>query len=242
MRNAAAAALAQREKEEWEQADVIVCGSEFVRDGIQRCGGPAERCIVLPYGVDSYFAPSLRERSSGPLRVLTVGHVGLRKGAGCALEVAKALQGIAEFRWVGPVSLLDRARAEMARYVELTGTVARHDIMQHYTWADVFFLPSICEGSATVTYESLACGLPVVTTPNAGSTVRDGVDGFIVPIYDVPAMTERLRQLHEDRALLARFSQAAVDRSQELSLAAYRKRFLHALSPTADERSCCKYL
>lgn len=228
--SAIAAVLAQREREEWNQADLIVCGSEFVRNGIQQCGGPVNRCVVVPYGVDSNFAPTVRKRSGEPLRVLTVGHLGLRKGAGSALEVAKALQGIAEFRWVGSVSLLDQARSDMSRHVELTGVVARRDIVKHYEWADVFFLPSICEGSATVTYEALACGLPVVTTPNAGSTVRDGVDGFIVPIFDVPAMVERLRQLHKDRDLLARLSQSTVSHSKEFSLSAYQERLLHALA------------
>jgi glycosyltransferase involved in cell wall biosynthesis len=236
LKSAAVAALAQREREEWEQADMIVCGSEFVRNGIQKCGGPVDRCIVVPYGVDSRFSRGIRERRGEPLRVLTVGQVGLRKGAGCALEVAKVLRGVAEFRWVGQVSLLDAARAEMGRYIELTGVVARNDIMKHYDWADVFFLPSICEGSAIVTYEALSSGLPVVTTPNAGSTVRDGEDGFIVPIYDVPAMAGRLRQLDKDRTLLDQFSKAAVIHSGELSLAAYQKRFLRLLSPTVDQR------
>jgi glycosyltransferase involved in cell wall biosynthesis len=234
LKGAGTAALAQREREEWEQADLIVCGSDFVKDGIERYGGPVERCVVMPYGVDSNFAPRIGERREGPLRVLTVGQVGLRKGAGSVLEVAKALGGMAEFRWVGPVSLLDDARAEMARHVELTGTVARTDIMKHYAWADVFFLPSICEGSATATYEALACGLPVVTTPNAGSTVRDGVDGFVVAIYDVSAMAKRLRQLHEDRSLLRRLSQAAALQSEEVSLTAYQQRFLRLLLPAAE--------
>lgn len=232
--SAGAAALAQREQEEWRQADMIVCGSEFVRDGIQKCGGPAERCVLVPYGVDSHFAPSVHERASGRLRVLTIGEVGLRKGAGCALEVAKALPGVAEFRWVGAISLRDPARAEMARHIELTGAVARNDIMDHYAWADVFFLPSICEGSATVTYEALACGLPVLTTPNSGSPVQNGVNGFIVPIHDVPAMAERLAQLHRDRAWLAEMGKAAAVHAKNLSLEAYQKRFLRLLIPPAE--------
>ena len=47
--------------------------------------------------------------------------------------------------------------------------------------ADVFVFPSLFEGSAVVTYEALAAGLPSVVTPSAGSVVRDGVEGFIVP-------------------------------------------------------------
>lgn len=227
-------ALAQREREEWAQADLIVCGSEFVRAGIQQCGGPVERCIVLPYGVDAHFAPRIRESSGRLLRVLTVGQVGLRKGAGCVMAVAKALHGKAEFRWVGSVALLEPARLELGRHIELTGAVARSEILKHYAWADVFFLPSVCEGSATVTYEALACGLPVVTTPNAGSLVRDGVDGYVVPIYDTMAMAERLRLLADDRALLTKFSEAAAQRAGEVSLTAYQQRFHRLIKAGAN--------
>jgi len=48
--------LASREKSEWENADVILCPSEFVRRGIEECSGPAERCVVVPYGVDASAA------------------------------------------------------------------------------------------------------------------------------------------------------------------------------------------
>ena len=57
--------------------------------------------------------------------------------------------------------------------------------------ADVFVFPSLFEGSAVVTYEALACGLPSIVTPNAGSVVRDGVDGFHVPAGDVGASPRR---------------------------------------------------
>jgi glycosyltransferase involved in cell wall biosynthesis len=53
-------------------------------------------------------------------------------------------------------------------------------VAEHLRWADVFCLPSIVEGSATSTYEALAAGLPIITTPNAGSLVCDGEEGWIV--------------------------------------------------------------
>lgn len=226
----AAARVAQREREEWEQADLIVCGSEFVREGIRRCGGPVERCVVVPYGVDSQFTSKIRDRRGEALRVLTLGQVILRKGAGCVCTVAEALRGLAVFRWVGPVSLPAAACAKMERHVELVGAVPRSDLNQHYDWADVFLLPSICEGSATAIYEALSCGIPVVTTPNSGSPVKDDVDGFVVPVYDVSAMADRLRQLHQDRDLLARLSEGAAANAKDLSLAAYQRRLLSRLS------------
>src|ERR1700733_1743638 len=41
--------LEDREAMEWATADLILCGSEFVRDGIRAAGGPVEHCSVVPY-------------------------------------------------------------------------------------------------------------------------------------------------------------------------------------------------
>jgi glycosyltransferase involved in cell wall biosynthesis len=47
----------------------------------------------------------------------------------------------------------------------------------------------------------MACGVPVITTPNSGSIVQDGVEGFVVPIRDPEAIGARLLELytHSDR-------------------------------------------
>ncbi len=104
--------------------------------------------------------------------------------------------------------------------------MARSEIMRMYDWADVFVMPSICEGSATVTYEALACGLPVVTTSNSGSVVRDGQDGFVVPIRDSGAIALRLRQLLDNRELLREMSMSARRRGWEFGLESYGARII----------------
>lgn len=221
--------LIDREAAEWELADVIVCGSSFVRDGIEKCAGPVNRCRVVPYGVELSCLMAPRSRSVGPLKVLTVGHVGLRKGAPYVLETARRLAGNAEFRWVGPSLLSASALAKMSASIDCIGAVPRSEVQRHYDWADIFFLPSVCEGSATVTYEALVRGLPVVTTPNAGSTVIDGVNGFIVGHADVAAMADCLERFRLDDTLLGKQSRAALDAAADLSLDSYRSRLLDAL-------------
>ena len=61
--------------------------------------------------------------------------------------------------------------------------------------------PSLFEGSAVVTYEALACGLPSIVTPDAGSVVRDGVEGFLVAPRDVEAWPRGIERLGGDPAL-----------------------------------------
>jgi len=236
--DSANAQRSERERAEWKAADTILCGSPFVMQGIAECGGPAERCVVVPYGVDARFAVVNRQERNGPLRVLTVGAVGLRKGSPCVLEAAKRMKGRATFRMVGSVGVLPAAEQELRRYVDLTGPVPRSEILLHYAWADVFLLPSICEGSATVTYEALAAGLPVICTPNTGSVVRDGIEGFMVPIRNAEIVVERLERLATDRQLLREMSRAALDRAKNhCTLEAYSRRLIEAISLTTLPRA-----
>jgi hypothetical protein len=234
--NQFAQAFADREKAEWELADIIVCPSEFVRRNVIARGGRAERCVVVPYGIDSQYPPQDIIRIGGPLRVLTVGQVGLRKGSPYVAEAARLLGPSAIFRMAGPSSLPDRVAAQLSKHVELRGIVPRAEMAAEYEWADVFLLPSICEGSATAIYEALAAGLPVVCTENAGSVVRDGIDGFIVPIRDSEAIAKAIATLANNVGMRAAMSESAVERAADFTVKRYGKRLLAALSVLPEQR------
>jgi len=138
---------------------------------------------------------------------------------------------------VGPVDVTDTALSRWGGSVELTGPVSRAAMREHFAWADVFLLPSLCEGSAVSVYEALSAGLPVVCTPSTGSVVVDGVDGYIVPTRDVGAIVDRLQRLHRDRDLMAAMSQSAASRLSSYSFASYARRLCEALSSAADHNS-----
>lgn len=222
--------FARRERTGWSLADVVVCGSQFVRNALIDEGADPERCVVVPYGVDIGPDPLPRRDHGGPLRVVTVGSVGLRKGTPYVVEAARRLAGTAEFRLVGPCGLGDDIRRVIAAAADLAGPAPRSDVARHLAWADVFLLPSICEGSATAIYEALAAGLPVVTTPNAGSVVRDGEDGFVVPIRDGAAIADVIARLAAKPALRADMARNARERAREFDLDSYGRRLRAALA------------
>ncbi len=226
----AGAEFAGREAAEWSAADLIVCGSEFARRSVVEAGGPAERCHVVPYGVDLPPAVPRRSPKPGVLHVLFAGTAGLRKGVPYLLEAAQRLPSARfRFRLVGRLAVAPAGRAGLARHCEVAGCVPRPAMAEHYRWADVFVLPSICEGSATVCYEALAAGLPVITTPHAGSVVRDGLDGYVVPVRDARAIAGKLEQLASDPRLLAAMSASAAERAREFTIARYAERLLSIL-------------
>jgi len=98
-----------------------------------------------------------------------------------------------------------------------------------YARADVFVLPTVCDSFALVHLEAMAAGIPVITTPNCGSVVRDGVDGFIVPIRDPQAIADRVEEIVSDRNLRAEMSANAKAGAQEFSLSRYGERLLDAV-------------
>jgi glycosyltransferase involved in cell wall biosynthesis len=130
----------------------------------------------------------------------------------------------------GRANLPENVKRDLSRWVDLRGIVPRTEVADEYRWADVFLLPSICEGSATVVYEALAAGLPVVTTENTGSVVRHGLEGFIVPIRNAEAIALALEELAENADLRASMSANALRRSAEFTVEEYGKRLLSALS------------
>ena len=235
--NRFARATAARENAEWQSADLILCGSDFVRESIAGCGGPQDRCAVVPYGVDASFAMPVRPMRDGPLRVLTVGEVGLRKGSPYVLAAARRLGRHAVFRMVGPLGVLPAQRAELAAHVQLTGPVPRSEMADHFAWADVMLLPSICEGSATAVYEALAARLPVICTPNTGSVVRNGRDGFIVPIRDPEAIADCIDALAGNTNRRREMGESAGERSAAFTVDAYGARFMAALDTAPAGRS-----
>ncbi len=227
---AAADDYAARERAEWAEADRILCGSDFVREAVCAAGGlPPGRCVTVPYGFDLPAAAPERPPRGARMRVLTVGHVCLQKGSPLVMRAAERLRGVAEFRMVGRIEPGPAVAEARRAGADLVGPVPRGAVDAHYRWADVFLLPSLCEGSATVCYEALAHGLPVVCTPNTGSVVRDGVEGFIVPTMDGDAVAERIERLAREPERRAAMSDAARQRAGEQTLAAYGARLLAAL-------------
>jgi glycosyltransferase involved in cell wall biosynthesis len=117
-------------------------------------------------------------------------------------------------------------RQPICRNLNFLGRVDRDKIHLEFQSADLFVLPTLAEGSAESVYEALAAGLPVITTKSAGSVVRDGIEGRIVPERDPEALAEAIRELTEDRALRDRMAVAARERARDFTWERYGERLL----------------
>jgi len=227
--------FADRERAEWKLADKVICGSAHIQRLLQSEVPSHSSVTMVPYGIDpSRFASRIRKPAKRPLRVLFVGHLRLLKGVQYLAAAIGLLNsnGI-EAKMVGQCKLSALGRKHLGGCAELTGPVPRNVVREQYDWADVLVLPTLSEGSAAVCYEALASGLPVITTPHAGSVVRDSIDGFIVPIRSCEALADRLAKLEDDRELLAQLSENALLRSSEFTIAGYASRLVPAIHQAA---------
>lgn len=219
--------IVRRHRDELVETDAILVPSDYVRATLIARGVPAAKIAVIPYGVDvERFRPPAAPRPHDRCRLLFVGHLSQRKGIGYVLEAMRRLRHLSglELVLVGRKVGADAAFAPYGDLFRYVPHVPFHEVHALFQDADILVYPSLHEGSAFVTYEALASGLPVVTTANAGSVVRDGIEGFIVPIRDVDALVERIERLHRDRTLRLAMSEAARTRALDFTWAAYRKR------------------
>ena len=219
--------IIQRHRDELIETDAILVPSEYVRQTLVTRGVAAAKIAVIPYGVDvERFRPPALPRPRDRFRLLFVGHLSQRKGIGYLLEAAQRLRHLPgiELVLVGRKVGADAAFAPYAGLFRYVPHVPFHEVHALFQDADILVYPSLHEGSAFVTYEALASGLPVVTTWNAGSVVRDGIEGFIVPIRDVQALVDRLERLYRDPTLRQTMGEAARKRALDFTWAAYRKR------------------
>ncbi|MEO0683575.1 MAG: glycosyltransferase family 4 protein, partial [Cyanobacteria bacterium J06649_11] len=202
--------LSSREQQERDLADSIVCGSEFVKQSLVERGNEDKKINVVPLGktnslsqVDFVKKTTPREQIEG-LRVLFAGQVSLRKGIPYLLEALQMLEGKypVTCKIAGSIAVNPKILRKYGSLCDFLGQVPRSEMKKLYQWADVFVLPSIIEGSAMVTYEAMCYGLPIITTYNSGSIVRDGIDGYIVPLRDSEAIAEKLRNLYINDGVL----------------------------------------
>ena len=215
-------------------ADFAICPSEWVRDDLVRnFGFPSEQTAIVPYGVN----PELLSVPDEPVRgrILFAGTADLRKGIHYLAIAAEKLveHGLHyEFRVAGDAEQ-SVANQRECRYLRFLGRVPRAGMTREFAFADLFVLPSLAEGSAEATYEALACGVPVVTTREAGSIVRDGLEGRIVPSRNAEALANAIAEIVEDRQKRERMSRAAREQARDYTWEGYGERLLEALKRLA---------
>lgn len=195
-----------RELEEYALSDFIFIPSSFAYKTFLNKGIDSKKLIKVPYGVDIMdFKPLIsKPNKSGKFTIVCVGKVCLGKGQQYLLESVKILNKKyypVDLYLVGPVdkdikSILNK----YDEYITQVGKLSHKLVSKLLPQCDVMVLPTLTEGFARVIFESMASGLPVITTPNSGGEdiINNGENGFIIPIRDSKSIVEKIVYLIEN--------------------------------------------
>ncbi len=196
--------------------DHLVGNTRDIVDWVIAQGWPATQVSCIPNfaGGPDETAPVSRASLDTPEGVPLLLGMGRLHDAKAHDVSLKALTQIPEaYLWIAGAGPLEDKLKAMAGALGVADRVRflgwRQDASALYRAADVCLFPSRFEPLGNVVIQAWANGLPVVAanSQGPGALIRDGQDGFLVPVDDADALAERTRALLADPMLGIRLIQ-----------------------------------
>lgn len=107
-------------------------------------------------------------------------------------------------------------------HVKFIGSVQREEIFFYYNLVDIFVMPSIEDDNGNIDdrpvalLEAIACGKAVVATnfPGNALTIKDGVNGYLVPQKNYKAMSGKIWLFAQSKELRTKMGKMALKTSE----------------------------
>ena len=215
----------RRKDEEIALADTIIVPSNFTKETLSLAPGSKPSINVIPFGANPVSLSPKPVSGTKKLKVLFVGSLTQRKGLSYLLEAISDSAGIVDLTLIGSKPLCKCLPLEHALKIYKWLPPMPHErVLEEMRNHDILILPSIFEGFALVILEAMSQGIPVIITPNTGGgdIIKDGEDGFIIPIRSPHAISEKLELLYRKHDLLVSMSKAAYEKSVSWNWKRYR--------------------
>lgn len=151
---------------------------------------PSARIYHVEYGVEQAFLDGRRQPTATP-SCLFVGTLFDLKGVRYLVDAFRHpdMAGI-ELNIAGTGDLRKELEPLSTPNIHWLGRLSRQQVLEQLekTWCLIH--PTLADTGPTIMKEARVLGLPIITTPNAGSKqyVDDGQSGYIVPVRDAEAI------------------------------------------------------
>ena len=127
-----------------------------------------------------------------------------------ACEIVKAKYPNTKFYLLGKYEyeMQDAISKDFVEYFIHKGIVERFeetsDVRPYYEKCSVYVLPSYREGTPRTVLEAMAMGRPIITTDTNGcrETVKDGINGFLVPVKDAEKLSKAMVKFIENPTII----------------------------------------
>jgi glycosyltransferase involved in cell wall biosynthesis len=198
-------------KEFYKQFDHIIALSNFVKRSFIEKDYPENQISIAPTDIDTEkFSPRSKPKegiTDGFDVIFVASGIWPLKGLIYLLKAWKKMNlNPATLHIFGRFTRTpEKLQDMMEQMIEKDSSIVRHGIVNNPEYymqrADVMVQPSLFEGLSKVLLESMACGLPTISTQHSKGIVEDGESGIVVPIRDPEAIAENIQMLYEDKEL-----------------------------------------
>ncbi len=206
-------------KEKVNAAKFVITCSKYGKNAIlenDNIENP-EKISTIYHGIDiKRFKPQKSISMHSKLTILNVGRVDEGKAQKNLIMACKILRDegyVFECQVIGDGPLFNYLQElvkenQLQEVVTLVGMVFQENIKQYYHNADIFVFTSIKENLPNVLLESLAMGVPVVTSNIAGipELIKDGETGILIRPNDIQEIADAIKLLITDRHLARRLA------------------------------------
>ena len=189
-------------------ANFVICISHYARSQIMKLSPVSQwdKYEICRLGVDTdRFTPRHARPAGEVFELLCVGRLTPAKGQhilldALALLIAAGRKASLTFVGNGPDrdSLESQTlRLGLSNSVEFAGAVNQDRILEYYTRADAFVLPSFAEGLPVVLMEAMAMEVPCITTHITGvpELIQNGANGCLTAPSDVEGLAKTIEFL-----------------------------------------------
>jgi glycosyltransferase involved in cell wall biosynthesis len=213
-------------------ARTVLTGSTAARkDLISLLGAPSDRTVVIPYGVDSRFAPQdaavvarTRIRYGLPEKyALQLSSGRSHKNVDRLLDAWKiataegALNGLV-------LAVAGIGGASPSPTTRFLGPVPEADLPALYAGARFFVLPSLWEGFGLPVLEAMACGTPVICSGTSSLPEVAGEAAVFFDPRDVRSIAGAIARVAVDGGLRERLRARGLERAAAFTWAATARR------------------
>lgn len=177
------------------------------------------------------------------LMILSVGQFIHRKGFDVLLEAAQRVDERIGIYIVGGVPT-DEYRELKSRLgvgnVHFIDFMSKPELRKWYLAADLFAFPTREDIWGLVVNEAMACGLPIVSTDRciaALELVKNGENGYIVPVDDPEKMAESLNKVINDSYLRSEMAECSLKTISDYSIENMARKHIDYLI-ACEQKSC----
>ncbi|MBI2996279.1 MAG: glycosyltransferase family 4 protein [Candidatus Melainabacteria bacterium] len=223
----------------WENSNFVVANSPALKS-ICKKFSPNQEIKVITNGVDEEIFYPKQFNSTNPnnnVNLLYVSRLTFQKGIWTLIKACGILKkrGVTNYKLtvIGEGHLKDEMFSLIDKYkisdkVNVLGWKRFEELPDIYRSADIFILPSVMEGMASVTLQAIACGLPIIVSRVKGNeeVLEEGYNGLSAEYNNALDFASAIEKLIKQPELRQKMSKNSIQKSKQFLWETIAKQYL----------------